>query len=296
MNVVFLKQFLLFLNSLIMHILRTKNELRAWVSLIRAERKTISFVPTMGALHDGHLSLVRLGTQRCHHALVSIFVNPSQFAPHEDFDAYPRTLEEDLKQCEKAGATAVYAPGKEDVYPEGFQTQVSVSKLKLPLEGVFRPHFFDGVATVVTKLLLQVLPDIAIFGEKDYQQLQVIYKLVEDLDIPVTILGAPTVRESDGLAMSSRNRYLSASDRTKAAALYQVLGQARKEIFDGKDSFSAILERAKENLKKAGFTAIDYVECCDAKTLETATSLGKPLRILAAAKLGNTRLIDNIAV
>ena len=279
-----------------MQILRNKNELRAWVSMQRMERNTIAFVPTMGALHDGHLSLVRLGQQKCTRCIASIFVNPKQFGKGEDFESYPRPLEKDIAALETTRVSALYLPDALEMYPEPFHTVVSVSPMKSILEGEFRPHFFDGVATVVTKLLLQLLPDVALFGEKDYQQLQIIKTMVKDLDIPVQIFGGPTLRESDGLAMASRNVYLSAEERKKAPALYQALEYCRLEIMKQSKPVFEILEAGKKKIAEAGFDSVDYLEYRDSESLDTITSPDKPGRLLAAARLGKTRLIDNIAV
>ncbi len=279
-----------------MQILRSKNELRAWIGFQRSERNTIAFVPTMGALHEGHLSLVRLGQQKCTRTLASIFVNPKQFAPHEDFDKYPRPIEADIAKLESIRTSALYLPTPEEMYPDSFHTVVSVGGLNRILEGEFRPHFFDGVATVVSKLLLQALPDVALFGEKDYQQLLIIKTMVRDLDIPVQVVGGQTLREPDGLAMASRNVYLSADDRKKAAALYQTLEYCRLEIAKRQTPVSEILQDAEAQLVKSGFASIDYLEYRDAVTLEPVSSQATPARLLAAARIGNTRLIDNIAV
>ena len=250
-------------------------------------------VPTMGALHDGHLSLVRAAALPT--VVVSIFVNPTQFAPHEDFDAYPRDLDSDLKKLATTGSPIVFAPAAREMYPEGFATTVTVGGPSAGLETDFRPHFFAGVATVVAKLLLAALPDRALFGEKDYQQLLVVRRLAKDLGLPTEIIGAPIAREADGLAMSSRNAYLDARERSIAGNLNKVL----------KD----VIVRAKEtgNLRDAeaygaaaltatGFDTVDYVAIRDAETLAPAEYLDRPARVLAAAKIGRTRLIDNMGV
>ena len=279
-----------------MQILRNKNALRSWIAIMRSQRKSVAFVPTMGALHEGHLSLVKLGQQKCSLTIASIFVNPKQFGANEDLDKYPRTEAEDLKRLEEIKTSAVYIPTVEDIYPDGFSTQVSVGHMSKILCGVTRPVFFDGVATVVSKLLMQVLPDVALFGEKDYQQLQVIKRMVEDLDIPVTIESCATLREADGLAMSSRNRYLSASDRAIAPKLFGIMNQCRLRMLEANTAFDVILNVAKAEIITLGFDKVDYLECVDAKTLAPVVDLKSPARLLVAAYLGETRLIDNIAV
>jgi pantoate--beta-alanine ligase len=253
----------------------------------------IGMVPTMGALHAGHLSLVREARSHADTVVVSVFVNPTQFAPNEDFDAYPRTLDTDL---EKLGdlADIVFTPTVREMYPQGFATTVTVAGPSAGLETDFRPHFFAGVATVVAKLLIAASPDIAVFGEKDYQQLLVVKRLARDLGLGVEIVGAPTLREADGLAMSSRNAYLSADERKIAGELNLILKKAIALARHGD------LRRAEaaaiEALWAAGFSHVDYVAIRDAETLDHITTLERPARILAAAKIGKTRLIDNMAV
>jgi pantoate--beta-alanine ligase len=265
-------------------------ELRATLAGFRPAR--VGLVPTMGALHEGHLSLVRAARQASDRVAVSIFVNPSQFAPHEDFDAYPRDLEADLAKL--SDADIVFAPSTREIYPPGHATTVSVGGPATGLESDFRPHFFSGVATIVAKLLIAALPDIAVFGEKDYQQLQVVRQLARDLGLPTTILAAPIVREADGLALSSRNAYLNSEERRIAARLNAVLKKVVAEARGGD------LRRAEAAgaaaLKQAGFDSVDYVAIRDAETLARIDSLARPARVLAAAKIGRTRLIDNMAV
>ena len=253
----------------------------------------IGMVPTMGALHDGHLSLVQEARRRAGTVVVSIFVNPTQFAPTEDFGAYPRTLEQDLA---KLGTLAdiVFTPTANEIYPEGFATTISVGGPALGLESDFRPHFFAGVATVVAKLLIAATPDIAVFGEKDYQQLLVVKQLVRDLALPVTIIGAPTLREPDGLAMSSRNAYLSVEERQVAGRLNVILEDAAAQARLG--DLRGAEARAIEALWEAGFNHVDYVAIRDAQTLDHIAALERPARILAAVKIGKTRLIDNMAI
>jgi pantoate--beta-alanine ligase len=250
----------------------------------------------MGALHPGHLSLVRLGRAHARRVIVSIFVNPAQFAPTEDLASYPRSLDADLAALAGAGVDLVWAPATETMYPPGFATQiVPEGPARVELEDRFRPHFFAGVATVVAKLFLQCRPDIAIFGEKDYQQLKVITALTRDLDLPIEILGAPIVREADGLAMSSRNAYLSASERAVAPTLHRVLADCAEEIARGAEP-AAVIRRGRATIEQAGFV-LDYLEARDADTLRPiASAQDDPLRLLVAARLGRTRLIDNVAV
>ena len=276
-------------------IVRNVADLRAAIAAARKNGSKIGLVPTMGSLHEGHLSLVRAAKQRRPFVVATLFVNPKQFAPHEDFDRYPRDEAGDAKQLASAGCDLLFAPERSVMYPEGFATSVLVSSVSTMLEGQMRPHFFGGVATVVTKLLLQTLPDAAFFGEKDYQQLLVIKQLARDLDIPVEIVGCPTVREHDGLAMSSRNAYLSADERRIATRLNAVLHDAIKALHDN-TPVDAVETEATRHLSAAGFTSIDYVAVRNANTLQPITSSAEPTRILAAAWLGKTRLIDNMAV
>lgn len=269
--------------------------LRSAVADWRAQSLTVALTPTMGALHEGHLSLVRAAKARCGRVVASLFVNPRQFAPHEDFERYPRDEAADAALLAAAGCDLLYAPERAVMYPHGFATNVIVSSVSTPLEGEMRPHFFGGVATVVTKLLLQCLPDAAFFGEKDYQQLLVIRQLARDLDLPVEIIGRPTVREADGLAMSSRNAYLSADERRIAGNLNLVLQQAIAAVRAG-IAIAAAEAAAHHQLTAAGFSCIDYLVVRDAETLQPIADLARPARILAAAWLGKTRLIDNMAV
>jgi len=273
-------------------VLTTVSELRAALAQHRSRR--IGMVPTMGALHAGHLSLVDSAKKHAGAVVVSIFVNPSQFAPHEDFDNYPRTLEADLEKL--AGrADLVFAPTAREMYPEGHATSIAVGGPAQGLESDFRPHFFAGVATVVAKLLIAASPDIAMFGEKDYQQLLVVNRLVRDLGLPVEIIGVPTLRESDGLALSSRNAYLGAEERRIAGRLNAVLKDAISLARAGGD-LRAAEAAGTEALWAAGFDHVDYVAIRDAQSLDHIVSLERPARILAAAKVGKTRLIDNMAL
>lgn len=279
------------MNSASIPILRTPSELRARTAAWRKGGQRVALVPTMGALHAGHLSLVDAAREHATQVVVSIFVNPAQFAPNEDFDRYPRTEDDDVALLSNQGKTSVvYAPAASAMYAPGFATTVSVGGPAYGLESAARPHFFAGVATVVCKLLLQAQPDVALFGEKDYQQLAVIRQMVRDLDLPVEIIGCPTLREPDGLAMSSRNRYLTAEQRGIAAQLSAVMAVVAREIKAGAEPLSAAA-RGQANLLKAGFDAIDYLEVRDAQSLSTALSGQR--RILIAARLGGVRLIDN---
>jgi pantoate--beta-alanine ligase len=250
----------------------------------------------MGALHEGHLSLVRLARRRADRVVVSIFVNPAQFAPQEDFGSYPRTLGSDLAALAALNVDLVWAPDVKTMYPENFATQiVPRGPAKAGLEDAFRPHFFTGVATVVTKLLIQCAPDVAIFGDKDYQQLKVITQFARDLNLTARILGAPIVREPDGLALSSRNVYLSAREREMAPTLYRVLKQCAEALGAGQPT-AAVLDKGREEITRAGFE-VDYLEVRNAETLSPAASMKEgPLRLLVAARIGKTRLIDNVAV
>jgi len=250
----------------------------------------------MGALHEGHLSLVRLAKRRADRVIVSVFVNPAQFAPNEDFRSYPRTFAADLAALAALQADLVWAPATETMYPKNFATQiVPEGPAKAGLEDAFRPHFFAGVATVVAKLLIQCEPDIAIFGEKDYQQLKVIARFARDLDLKTRILGAPIVREADGLALSSRNVYLSPREREAAPALYRALKSAAAALAAGKP-LAAALREGREAITRAGFF-LDYLEARNAETLAAVASANeRPLRLLVAARIGKTRLIDNVRV
>jgi pantoate--beta-alanine ligase len=275
---------------------RTVPALRRAVELLRRKDERIALVPTMGALHAGHLTLVREAHRRADRVVVSIFVNPTQFAPHEDFASYPRRLREDLKALGEAEIDLVWAPTAAVMYPEGFSTKVAPAGPALAgLEDKFRPHFFGGVATVVTKLFTQVAPDLALFGEKDYQQLCVITQMAKDLDLPLKVVGVRTVREKDGLALSSRNAYLSAAERAIAPTLHRVLKDCAARIKRG-EQVAGVLAEGRAAIAQAGF-ALDYLEARQAQTLApVATVKDGPIRLLVAAKLGSTRLIDNIGV
>jgi len=265
---------------------------RAW----RAGEKSIGLVPTMGALHEGHLSLIRAAKRASDRVIVSIFVNPRQFGPNEDYQRYPRSAEADVAQALEAGAALVFAPSLEEMYPPGYATTVSVAGLSEGLCGARRPGHFDGVATVVTKLLLQALPDVAFFGEKDYQQLQIVKRLVRDLDIPVRIEGVPTVREADGLALSSRNLFLSPEERRVAPALARTLAAMAQRLAVQGARVDAEVMRGLAELRASGIAGVEYLEVRDAQTLAPLPTVDRPARILVAARLGQTRLIDNCPV
>ncbi|MDP3868731.1 pantoate--beta-alanine ligase [Phenylobacterium sp.] len=278
-------------------IVRTVADLRAQVAAWRRAGENVGLVPTMGALHSGHLSLVTLAKTRAQRVVASVFVNPTQFAPHEDFDAYPRDEAKDAALLESVGCDLLFAPTVTEMYAPGFSTTVTVSGVSEPLDGAARPGHFAGVATVVSKLLLQCGPDVAVFGEKDYQQLQVIKRLVADLDIPVEVIGAPTARAQDGLALSSRNAYLTPAEREAAPSLAAALRDAVERLHAG-TPVDRVENTGRAALERAGFSRIDYFEVRDAASL---AELGPgpitgPARVLAAGILGKTRLIDNMAV
>lgn len=269
--------------------------LRAAIDALKSDGKPLVLVPTMGALHDGHMALVEEARRHGRHVVVSIFVNPKQFGPNEDLAAYPRREAKDAQMLSAAGVEILWMPMVDVMYPTGFATNISVSGVSDGLDGAARPGHFDGVATVVTKLFNQVRPDVAIFGEKDYQQLAVIRRMVADLDMGIEIVGMPTQRAEDGLALSSRNAYLSDDERKAALALPRALGEAKRQIEKG-GAVAEALAKAVAMLSAQGFDPVDYVTLCDAVTLEPMHVLDRPARLLGAARLGKTRLIDNIAV
>lgn len=254
---------------------------------------TIGFVPTMGFLHDGHLSLIETAKQHADVVVVSIFVNPTQFGPNEDLDAYPRSLSRDLELCREKGVAAVFTPGAEDLYGENYQTYVALESLPNHLCGVSRPVHFRGVATVVTKLFHIVMPDVAVFGEKDFQQLAVIRQMVRDLHFPIEIIGGAIVREADGMAMSSRNTYLSEEERRSGLVLSECLALAREMVGAGKRDAAAIRKALSEAIQERPFTRIDYVTLCDPDSLEDVETLTGPTLLALAVVVGKTRLIDN---
>lgn len=272
----------------------TVSGLRSHVNAWRARGLRVALVPTMGALHEGHVSLMRRALEHADRCVVSIFVNPRQFAPTEDLDKYPRQLALDLAKLEQAGVHLAFTPGVEEIYPQGFATSISVGGPSAGLETDFRPAFFDGVATVVAKLLIQAAPDLAVFGEKDYQQLCVVKKLCLDLDLPVEIMGSPTIRDVEGLAMSSRNAYLDPSGLEVARRLNKVLRRAARALEAGADEASA-MAAARQEILDAGFDGVDYVEARESVALARWRP-GSEGRVLAAAWLGKTRLIDNVEV
>jgi pantoate--beta-alanine ligase len=278
-------------------IVRSRADLRARVAAWRSAGERVALAPTMGALHQGHLSLVGIGKANADHVVASLFVNPTQFSPAEDFDAYPRDEAKDAQLLAEAGCELLYAPTAEEMYPLGFSTAVTVANVSQGMEGAARPHHFGGVATVVAKLLTQCAPDVAIFGEKDYQQLQVIRRLTRDLDLPVEIIGGPTVRADDGLALSSRNAYLTAAQRQIAPALNRALRSCAEAVAKG----AAVAEAeaaAIESILAAGFDSVDYLEVRSAEYLERLGPgpIDAPARVLTAARLGRTRLLDNVPI
>ena len=275
-------------------VIETVSDLRAVVRDWRSQGLSVAMVPTMGALHDGHVSLMRIALERADRCVVSIFVNPTQFAPTEDLDKYPRQLAADLERLAHAGVQLAFTPTAAEMYPHGFAAKIAIGGPSAGLETDFRPTFFDGVATVVAKLFLQALPDCAIFGAKDYQQLCVVKKLCRDLDIPVEVIGAPTVRDAQGLAMSSRNAYLSPAELAVGRQLNTILRHAASALQLGADP-GETLETARLHILEAGFGRVDYVEARESDTL-APWRRDRAGRILAAAWLGTTRLIDNIEV
>ena len=278
-----------------MEVLRTIAELRQHTSRWRIAGQTIGLIPTMGALHNGHLSLIKLAQGKCDRVIATIFVNPRQFLPNEDFDEYPRNEESDIQKLIEMGVDLLFAPKAPEMYQPDASTTVVISKLTDCLCATSRPGFFDGVGTVVTKLLIQALPDLAIFGEKDYQQLLVIKRLTRDLDIPVEIMGAPTIREADGLAVSSRNVFLSQTNRETASKVFEILKKTATAIALGNDVLVAC-EEARSKLMLAGFSEIDYFEARHSETLELIQNFENNGRLFAAVWLGSTRLIDNLEI
>ena len=278
-----------------MQIIRHRDVLKTSLAALRARGDRIALVPTMGALHRGHMQLVHTAFDHADHVVVSIFVNPAQFGPNEDLDAYPRQEKADAALLEKAGVALLWVPGTDEMYPAGYATSVTVSGVSDGLCGAARPGHFDGVATVVAKLFNQVRPDVALFGEKDYQQLAVIRRMARDLDFTHDIIGVPTVRDADGLALSSRNAYLSSAERVAAGSFPAALQAAVERLQNG-DSPHYVLDDARQQILGAGFAAVDYVELRNADTLAQMQDLDRPARLLAAARIGSTRLIDNMPV
>jgi pantoate--beta-alanine ligase len=278
----------------VIEIITTTKMMQARSDRMRRQFKTIVFVPTMGFLHEGHLSLVREGKKRGDDLVVSIFVNPSQFAPGEDFESYPRDLDRDLEILQEEGVDAVFNPDVKEIYGEEFQTYVELKKLPNHLCGISRPIFFKGVATVVAKLFNIVKPHVTIFGQKDYQQLVIIRQMARDLGFDIEVVGAPTVREPDGLAMSSRNTYLSPEQRTSALSLYNSLQKAQELIENGIQDATIIIDAAAELIQSRPETKIDYIAICDTETLVDIQTIDKPVLMALAVKVGKARLIDNM--
>jgi pantoate--beta-alanine ligase len=276
-----------------MKIIETVSEMQTLAETARLEGKKIGFVPTMGFLHEGHLSLVRTARSLCDFLVVSIFVNPSQFAPHEDFDSYPRNFQRDLELTEKEGVDVVFSPDRKKIYQEGFQTYINLEKLPGKLCGLSRPIFFRGVATVVAKLFHIVKPHTAVFGKKDYQQLLVVRQMVKDLNMDIEIVGGETVREADGLAMSSRNAYLTEKHRPGALSLSRALQKAREMVAEGETDVLKIVKEAEQFISSFPETDIDYVAICDPESLEDMDEIDRPALMALAVKVGSTRLIDN---
>ncbi len=268
-------------------------DMQAFSNSIKKEGKIISFVPTMGALHEGHLSLMRAAKKKGNFLVVSIFVNPTQFGPNEDFNKYTRDLDGDIKKISDIGVDAVFFPDVDEIYPEGFETYVEVGELQKPLCGKFRPGHFKGVATVVLKLFNIVKPDIALFGEKDYQQLLIIKKMVRDLHLEIEIVGMPIIREKDGLALSSRNAYLSDEDRARALALSESLREIEKKYKEGNKNISDLVQLGIGILKKSSINDIDYFEIRNGSSLGSEKEAQPGDIVAIAARIGNTRLIDN---
>ncbi|HCY86688.1 MAG TPA: pantoate--beta-alanine ligase [Desulfobacteraceae bacterium] len=279
-----------------MEILKTKAKMQAWSAARKRQGKTICFVPTMGYLHAGHVSLLEKGKPLCDELVLSIFVNPTQFGPNEDLDAYPRDIDNDLALAEAAGTTAVFLPDNTEMYGENYQTRVALDHLPHHLCGKSRPVHFGGVATVVTKLFNIVMPDVAVFGKKDFQQLRVIRQLTEDLDFNIRIVGGDIVREPDGLAMSSRNAYLTPEQRKSALCLSQAIDIAKTQIAGGATDVIAIRDKMTDHINGFDHTAIDYIEFCDPVTLDEVETIGGQVVLALAVKVGKSRLIDNALI
>ena len=283
-------------------VIETISDYRSWRAeqiATQSERPLIGFVPTMGALHDGHMTLISRAVRECEKVVVSIFVNPMQFGPNEDFDRYPRTFERDLSRCRDAGVSVVFFPAAEELYANGHETSTKVippAELTDRLCGAMRPGHFVGVATVVLKLFSIVQPEQAYFGEKDYQQLAIIKRMVSDLNLPVKVVPVPTVRESDGLALSSRNLNLSSDERKRAPDLYRTLCVVREDTISRRRNLKEALNAAREKLRKTPEFSLQYLEACDPLTLEPLEEAKTPMLLLVAAKLGSVRLIDNLIV
>lgn len=276
-----------------MEVINSIDTMRARSETLRRDGQRIALVPTMGFLHEGHLSLMRIGRRQADFLVASIFVNPSQFGPHEDFDTYPRDTGRDLDLCTGEKVDVVFMPSAAALYPEGYETHINLDRLPLHLCGLSRPVFFTGVATIVGKLFNIVRPHVAVFGKKDYQQLLVIRRMVRDLDLDIEIIGAPIVREPDGLAMSSRNTYLTAEQRPAALSLHKALQQAKAQVKSGVKDARRILENAHNLITVQPETAIDYIRICDPASLDDVETIDGPVLMALAVKVGQTRLIDN---
>ena len=277
----------------VIEIITTAKLMQARSDKMRRQFKTIVFVPTMGFLHEGHLSLIRAGHKHGDDMVVSIFINPAQFAPGEDFESYPRDFERDLELLQKEDVDAVFIPDDKEIYGKRFQTYIELEKLPNHLCGISRPIFFKGVATVVAKLFNIVKPHVTVFGQKDYQQLIIIRQMVRDLDFDIEVVGAPTVREPDGLAMSSRNNYLTPEQRISALSLYKSLQKARALVESGIQDANKIINAATELIQSHPGTEIDYIVICDTETLDDAKTIDRPVLMALAVKVGRARLIDN---
>jgi pantoate--beta-alanine ligase len=277
-----------------MHLIFSPEKMQQLALSRKRKGKKISFVPTMGALHQGHLSLVKRAKKLVDFVVVSIFVNPAQFGPKEDFQKYPRNLKNDMELLKKAGCDLIFAPGLKDIYPEGYLTYVNVNELSEKLEGAFRPGHFKGVCTIVAKLFNIVMPDYAIFGQKDAQQAIIIKKMTEDLNFPVRIIVSPTVREKDGLACSSRNSYLNPEERKQAKVLYQALKLGEKLVKTGEKSPKKIVNKMRELINKEKLARIDYITLIDTERLEPVKTIKEEILLSLAVKFGKTRLIDNL--
>lgn len=282
--------------SWIVQVEETIARTRQAVAQARAAGGRIGLVPTMGALHRGHRALLDAARRGCDFLVISIFVNPKQFAPGEDLQSYPRPLEQDVQTCREAGVDLVFAPSPAEMYPPGFNTMVRVAGLTEGLCGATRPGHFDGVTTVVARLFSIIEPEVAWFGEKDYQQLMVVRRMVSDLDMPIDIVGHPTVRDADGLATSSRNTYLDAESRVQACSIYQALCSAVEHARAGETKAAVLIAMTRTHIEQAGPCTIDYVCLVDARTLASLESLDRPARLCAAVRIGSCRLIDNVAV
>ena len=278
---------------IVIEVVTTIKDMQRHADQWRAAAVKISLVPTMGYLHEGHLSLFRIGRKKGDRLVASIFVNPTQFAPGEDLATYPRDFERDLALCEKEGVDIVFAPAEQALYPEGYQTHVSLDALPRHLCGLSRPVFLQGVATVVTKLFNIVKPHVAVFGEKDFQQLAVVRRMVSDLNMDVDIVGGPIVREADGLAMSSRNSYLSAEQRRSAGCLNRALAEAQTLVGGGRRDAAGVIAAATALIQAETETQIDYIAVCDPTTLDDVATIDRPVLMALAVRVGNTRLIDN---